>query len=75
MTQEALKLELIEWLLNMENSDTINYLKLIKDTNMVNSDWWDDLSADQKAGIERGLRDIDEGRTTSHEIVKERYGL
>jgi predicted transcriptional regulator len=38
-------------------------------------DWWDDLSEAQKASIQRGLQDIENGRTTAHEEVKKRYGL
>lgn len=40
-----------------------------------NQDWWNDLPEQQKKGILRGLKDIDEGRTVSHEEVKARYGL
>lgn len=75
MTQEAIKLELIEWLTRLDNKETISYLKVLKDETSKEGDWWDDLSEVQKAGIERGLQDIDEGRTIAHEIVKDRYGL
>lgn len=75
MTQEAIKLELIEWLTRLDNKETINYLKVLKDESSKEGDWWDGLSEVQKAGIERGLRDVDEGRTIAHEIVKDRYGL
>jgi len=75
MTQEAIKLELIAWLTRLDNKETISYLKVLKDETSKEGDWWDDLSEVQKAGIERGLRDIDEGKTVSHEIVKDRYGL
>jgi len=74
MGLEAIKLELIEWLAKLEDEDTIEYLKVVKDSKSEN-DWWKDLTLEQKSGIERGLKDIDEGRVTSHEEVKKRFGL
>lgn len=45
--------------------ETINYLKIIKDESFKGGDWWDDITNSQKAGIERGLKDIDESRITA----------
>ncbi|NJK98724.1 MAG: hypothetical protein HC905_30800 [Bacteroidales bacterium] len=75
MGQEAIKLELIEWLTKLDDNETIEYLKIVKDSRSINNDWWDDLSESQKAGIERGLNDIKNGRTISHNEVKNKYGL
>lgn len=72
---EALKLELIEWLTKLDNESTIQYLKVIKESSENGDDWWKELSEVQKKSIERGLRDVDEGRVTSHEEVKAKYGL
>lgn len=71
---EALKLELIEWLAQLEDEDTIEYLKVVKDSK-TEGDWWGDLTSEQRTGIERGLKDIDEGRLTPHDEVKKRFGL
>ena len=75
MGHEAIKLELIEWLTHLDDDDTISYLKIVKDSCETGSDWWQELSEDQKEGIERGLRDIDAGRVTPHDQVKKKYGL
>ena len=75
MGHEAIKLELIEWLAKLEDEETINSLKIVKDSNESKVDWWDDLTDEQKSEIEIGLKDVDEGRVTSHDIVKQRYGL
>jgi hypothetical protein len=75
MGHEALKLELIEWLAHLDDDDTITYLKIVKDSSETGSDWWQDLTDEQKAGIERGLEDIDAGRVTPHDQVKDKYGL
>lgn len=74
MGNEALKLELIEWLAQLEDEDTIQYLKVVKDS-ASERDWWPNLTPEQRAGIERGLQDIDQGKITSHEDVKRRFGL
>jgi hypothetical protein len=75
MGHDAIKLELIEWLTKLEDNDTIEYLKIVKDSKLNNNDWWDDLTDVQKSGIERGLNDIKNGRTISHDEVKRKYGL
>ena len=75
MGHDALKLELIEWLTHLDDDDTITYLKIVKDSSETGSDWWQELSSEQKQGIERGLRDIDAGRVTPHDQVKKEYGL
>ena len=75
MGHEDIKLELIEWLTKLEDNETINYLKVVKDSNDSQEDWWNDLTEEQKSGIERGLRDIDSGRVVPHDSVKQKYGL
>lgn len=75
MGHEAIKLELLEWLTKLEDDETINYLKIVKDSNVTNSEWWHDLTDEQKSGIDRGLKDVDAGRVISHDNVKKKYGL
>jgi hypothetical protein len=75
MGHEAVKLELIEWLAKLEDKETIDYLKIVKDSDVSHNDWWHDLTDEQKSGIERGLKDVDDGRVTPHDIVKLKYGL
>ena len=75
MEQEAIKLELIEWLTKLNDLETLNYLKVIKESKFLNNDWWNDLTNQQVQGIQRGLKDVDEGRLISHNDVKRKYGL
>jgi len=75
MGYEAEKLELIEWLTKLEDSETIEYLRIVKESRESDHDWWDDLTEEQKRGIEKGLKDIEEGRVTPHEEVVKKYGL
>ena len=75
MGYEAIKLELIEWLTKLDDDETIQYLKIVKDSKDKHSDWWDELSEEQKKGLQRGLNDIDQGKVTPHDAVKSKYGL
>jgi hypothetical protein len=75
MRIEAIKLELIEWLAKLEDNETIKYLKIVKDSKNNKNDWWNDLTEEQKRGIQKGLKDIEEGRVFSHEEVRRKYGL
>jgi len=74
MGHDAIKLELIEWLTKLEDDSTIQFLKIIKDSDSK-EDWWNDLSDEQRQGIHRGLKDIKEGRVVPHDEVRLRYGL
>ena len=42
-------------------------------------DFWDDLSDEEKAGIDRGLEDVEAGRVYTHEEVmkgvKEKFNI
>ena len=41
MGYEGLKLELIEWLTKLEDGETIQYLKVVKDSKPDDQNWWD----------------------------------
>jgi len=75
MGHDAIKLELINWLTKLEDNETLDYLKVVKDSLDSESDWWNELSDEQKSGIERGLNDIDAGRIRSHSDIQTKYGL
>jgi hypothetical protein len=75
MGYDEIKLELIEWLTKLDDEETIQYLKIVKDSKTRDQDWWNDLTESQKEGIKRGLKDIDEGNVRPHEEVKKKYGI
>ena len=75
MGQETIKLELIEWLTRLNDAETLNYLQVVKESRSQNQDWWNDLTEQQRLEIQRGLKDIDEGRVVSHSDVKKKYRL
>jgi len=74
MGHDAIKLELIEWLTKLEDDNTIQFLKIIKDADSED-DWWNELSDEQRQGIQRGLKDVENGRVIPHDEVRLKYGL
>jgi hypothetical protein len=62
MGYEAIKLELIEWLTKIQDADTIEYLKIVKDSLTSDHDWWDDLTKEQKSALKRGIQEIEKGK-------------
>ncbi len=75
MSTEGLKLEIIQWLASLKDRSTLEYLKVVKDSSSQTSDWWKELTDDQKTRINAGLEDASKGYVTPHEEVKAKYGL
>jgi len=75
MEQSAIKDELLEWLSQVNDKEVLDYLQTIKEEISGSRDWYDNLSSVHRDGIERGLRDIQEGRTMPHSEVVKKYGL
>ena len=68
------KLDLIEWISRLNDSSVIERLRAIKDDYTKSKDWYADLNDQELASINRGLKDIEEGRMNSHESAKQIYG-
>ena len=66
----AQKLKLIEWILRLGDARLLKQLEAISN---VDFDWWDDLSTDEKASIERGIEQANAGQLTDHEDVMKKY--
>jgi predicted transcriptional regulator len=75
MQQAELKQELIEWLSELDDTAIVTGIKFIKDSYEHNLKDWESLSEHAKQGIERGLKDIEEGRVIPHEVIKKKYGI
>jgi len=74
MDIQAEKLSLIEWISRIKDQSIIAKLKKLQADYIGSGDWWDELNQEEKESIERGLKDIEEGRVHSHETVQEIYG-
>ncbi|MGD1846027.1 MAG: hypothetical protein ACFB10_11595 [Salibacteraceae bacterium] len=71
MGQEAIKLELIHWLSNLTDEETLQNLKIVKDSK-------DSIEVNTKNltdSMNRASSDIDTGKVSNHEDIAKRYGL
>jgi hypothetical protein len=64
------KLKLIRWLTNITDENVIAELVALRHKKQ---DWWDEISAEEKAEIEEGLGQADRGETTPHEEIRKKY--
>lgn len=62
------KIELIQWLSTLEDQSLID--KLLKLRDAENTDWWQELSAKEKASIEKWIKEAEEGKLKPHSTVK-----
>ncbi len=69
MNTETVKLELIEWIAQLDNEQTLNELKELYNANSVKNK----LSEAEWAAIEEGQADIDAGRVVPHEEVMKKF--
>ena len=74
MDIQAEKNKLIEWLSSLNDQSIIEKLKMFKDNFSPASDWWETISDAERNSIDRGLADIKNGKTITHEEVMKRYG-
>lgn len=71
MDIDATKLELMQLLLNTRKESILNKIKHIFQEE--SSDWWTEMSAEEQAEIEEGLRQTENGEVVSHESVMKRF--
>jgi len=61
---QNIKIELIQWLTTLEDSSILQkILELRKDQT---KDWWDEISDEEKASIEKGMNDANNGNVKPH---------
>lgn len=72
MNTQAIKNDLISWINSLNDPEVLRSLLLFK-KGVGDVDWSGELSPEQRASIERGLADIQAGRTmTSREFWAKR---
>jgi predicted transcriptional regulator len=67
------KLDLIEWISKINDSSVIEKLRSIKENYAKSKDWYADLDQEELASINRGLKDIEEGRLNDHDAAQKIY--
>jgi len=73
MNIQSEKLGLIEWISKLNDISIIEKLKLIKEDYLKSMDWWDTLNKEELESIERGLKDLEDGKIHSHETARKVY--
>lgn len=71
LSLENKKIELIQWLSTLNDASVID--KLMKLREKEKNDWWNEIYANEKESIEKGIQDAESGKLTSHSNVKKMY--
>jgi hypothetical protein len=69
--EEILKYRLIEEIIATNDIVILDQIKSL--LTGEHGDFWDNLDADSQKSIERGLKDVELGKTESHESIMEKY--
>jgi hypothetical protein len=73
MNIQTEKLGLIEWISKLNDTSIIEKLKSIKEDYSRSKDWWDSVNREEIESIERGLKDLKDGKVHSHETARKVY--
>jgi predicted transcriptional regulator len=73
MSTDAMRVELIQWLSQLDDKGLLASLLHFKKANEA-GDWYDGLTEEQKAAIAEGEADLKAGRVKSSEEVWKKYG-
>ena len=65
MDIQAVKIDLIQWLAELKDTEILKQLTAIKE----GLDWWDQISEEEKKAIDEGLLQLDNGEGIPHEQV------
>ncbi len=67
------KLELIQWLSTIEDLRVLEKISELI-TRERQKDWWNEISEEEKAVIEKGIVDADAGKLNPHSKAQKIYG-
>ena len=73
MSSDAMKVELIQWLSQLEDKGLLTSLLRFKKSNEA-IDWYDELTEAQRGAIEEGDADLQAGRVIGSEELWKKYG-
>jgi hypothetical protein len=65
------KIELIQWLSTLNDESIIE--KIMKLRENEKTDWWNEISKEERKSIEKGIQDADSGNLKSHSEAKKIY--
>tara|TARA_B100001146_G_C16201073_1_gene444700 strand:+ start:18788 stop:19021 length:234 start_codon:yes stop_codon:yes gene_type:complete len=65
------KIELIQWLSTLNDESIIEKVMKLRDSEK--SDWWNELSKNERESIEQGIKDANDGKLKPHSEAKKIY--
>ena len=68
---QSKKIELIQWLSTLNDESIIE--KIMKLRESEKTDWWKEISKEERKSIEKGIQDADSGKLKSHIEAKKLY--
>ena len=68
------KLDLIQWISELKDVAVINKIREIKNSYTQSKNWEANLKEEELESINRGLKDLEEGRIHSHDTARDIYG-
>lgn len=69
MDIQATKLDLIQWLIQLRDEKLIAKIQNLRNEQ---TDWWDEISEEERQAIEEGLAQADRGELVPHEEVRKK---
>jgi len=69
---EKEKLEIIKWVTGLKDNTAIERLRMLRDM-PKKTDWWDEITDEERAAVDKGLADIKAGRIRPHREAKKLY--
>ena len=74
MNISADKLDIIQRICEIQDNDLIDLIKnIINIPYSSKSDWWEQISQEEKDSINRGLNDLQQGKVYSHDQIRNKY--
>lgn len=65
------KIELIQWLSTLNDESIIDKIMMLRETEKT--DWWKEISKEERKSIDKGILDADSGKLKSHSEAKKLY--
>jgi succinate dehydrogenase flavin-adding protein (antitoxin of CptAB toxin-antitoxin module) len=74
MNLSAEKLDIIQRICEIQDNDLIDLIKnIVTVPNVTKSDWWNSITQEEMASINRGLDDLQQGKVQSHDQIRRKY--
>ena len=68
------KLDIIQRICEIQDNDLIDLIKNLVDIpRSSKSDWWNQISLEEKESINRGLNDLEQGKIYRHDQIRRKY--